>query len=175
MIVALDIATRVGIAAGVPGGKPTAWSESLGEAKHDALCFSNALQLTWRLIAEYKPDAIYYEAAVGGPKTSHYLVGLVACVRGTAANRGIECHALNIGAIRKHFLGKHITSASFKELGAHRAKVIAREQAKRAVQSRCRALGWGELGEDAADAAAAWDFACALRGVQVAPSGDLFT
>lgn len=163
IILALDIATTIGIAVGSPGGKPVAWSKTLGKKADEDHLFSQALILTSSLIEKHKPDILAYEGAVGGNRTSHYLVGIIACIRGCAANRGIEVMSCNIGAIRKHFIGKHITSASYPNLPKSRAKTTARADAKLAVRNRCKMLGWGDLDEDAADACAVFDFASAKK------------
>lgn len=172
-VVALDIATSVGIAVGVAGGNPKAWGKSLGKKSDESRLFSNALLLTDLLIEQFRPDVLVYEGAVGGTRTSHYLVGVIACVRGAAARRGVPAHGYNIGAIRKHFIGKHITSAQYPDLKPSRRKLQARTDAKSAVRARCRQLGWGDLSEDAADACAVWDYGCAMlsRAHQSQPIG----
>jgi hypothetical protein len=174
-LLALDIATTIGIAVGEVGGSPKAWSETIGKkSDDDDLLFSRALSLTSRLISQHEPDLIAYEGAVGGDRTSHYLVGIIANVRGCARNRGIETISCNIGAIRKHFIGRHITSADYPHLPKSRRKAQARKDAKLEVQKRCKLLGYGDLAEDPADACAVWDYAAATRGRQAMPGGGLF-
>lgn len=169
MILALDIATNMGVALGKPGATPIAWSVNLGKAP-DERRFSKVLTVTSSLIAEHKPDLIALEAPVGGPKTSHYLVGLVACVRGVAFNRGVRVMSCPIGAVRKHFTGRNWTARDFPGMnkGAQKAAIKAQ------VMARCKLLGWDVRDTDAADAAATWDYACAMTGTQVAPAGELF-
>lgn len=173
-ILALDIATTVGIAVGEAGGEPTAWAKTLGKRGDEDLLFSQSLVLMSELIAEHEPDLIAYEGAVGGDRTSHYLVGIIACMRGCAANRGVRVVGCNIGAIRKHFIGRHITSSDYPHLAKGKAKSFARKEAKRLVQARCKMLGWNADCEDSADGCAVWDFACAKEGAQVQPGGGLF-
>lgn len=170
MIIALDVATVTGIAVGVPGSKPTAWSVDLGKAKSEDFRFSKALVLTHDLISKHKPRLIALEGAVGGPHTSHFLVGLLACIRGCAFNRGIKIEVYPIGAIRKHFLGRAPQVRDFPGLKHAQAKA----QIKAQVMQRCRLLKWDVPDDDAADAAALWDFACATEGAQTIPSGGLF-
>ena len=172
-ILALDIATTVGIAVGDASGNPTAWSETLGKKGQDDLLFSRSLVLTSKLIEQHKPDLIAYEGAVGGDRTSHYLVGIIACIRGCATNRGIPLLGCNIGAIRKHFIGQHITSAQYKHLRKGAAKATARADAKAAVQRQCKVLGWQADNEDAADACAVWSFAVG-QTTRAAKVGGLF-
>lgn len=163
-IVALDVATRCGVAVGRPQAAPRAWSEHLGET--DDARFAQALRLTDRLIREHRPEVVVVEAAIGGEKASHLLIGLVACVRGACTARGVEVESANIGAARKHFIGQHITSAStaFRHLRSQSArKAAARKAAKEAVMNRCRALGWPVRNDDEADAVALWDYAASRR------------
>lgn len=176
IILALDLASVTGVAVGSPGGKPTAWSVDLGKAKSEDLRFSQALVLTHKLIEHHKPDLIVLEAPVGGPKTSHFLVGLVACVRGCAFNRRVRIESYNIAAIRKHFVGGHVTSAAYGHLPQNKRKNAARAAGKNAVMQRCHQLGWEAGDDNAADAAALWDYACALesRAHQISSLPGLF-
>lgn len=171
-IVALDIATNTGICVGTPGADPKAWSINLGPPP-DERRFSNALRLTQGLIETHKPDLIVVEAAIGGPKASHYLIGLVACVRGCAFNRGIDLVAANLSAVRKHFLGRAFTVNDFPHLTKHGAKKAIKAE----VMKRCELLGWPVETDDEADAVALWDWACAtqVQGYQAKPTGELFT
>lgn len=176
ILLALDLASVTGVAVGSPGGAPTTWSVDLGKARSEDLRFSQALILTHKLIERHKPDLIAIEAPVGGPKTSHFLVGLVACVRGCAFNRKVRIEAYNIASIRKHFCGGHITSAAYGHLEPKRRKNAARAAGKNAVIQRCRQLGWTVDDDNAADAAALWDYACALesRAHQISSLPGLF-
>jgi len=170
IVLAMDISTNTGIALGKPGAAPRTWLEQLGKAPDDRR-FSRMLEITSRLIAEHKPDLLVYEAPVGGPKTSHLLVGLIACVRGCAFNRGVRCEAVAIATARKHFLGKHLSTKHFpgKSHAAAKAAIKAR------VISRCGQLGWQVDGADEADAAALFSYAATTWcGVQAAPLGGLF-
>jgi hypothetical protein len=128
------------------------------------------LWLTNRLIKEHEPSLIVYEAAIGGRDASAYLIGLVACMRGCANNRGIVCKPYHRASILRHFVGKALTSRDFPGLGKAKAKAAIKET----VIARCRLLGWQVPDDNAADAAALWDYACALERVQVAPAGELF-
>lgn len=184
-ILALDVATQTGICVGETGADPRAWSISLGEAPDrgrlskdakaelDATRFNNALIMTQGLIEHHNPDLIVIEAAIGGPKASHYLIGLVACVRACAKNRGVKCRPANLSAVRKHFLGLALSVSDFP----HMKQAAAKAAIKGEVVKRCTLLGW-DVGtdHDAADACAIWDWACAtyVRGHQAAPAGELF-
>ncbi len=187
-ILALDVATQTGIAIGSSGGKPKAWSVSLNEGlamniideepadrkmRLDNGRFSNALRLTHGLIHTHKPDFIMIEAAIGGPKASHYLIGLVANIRGCATNHGVLCRGANLGAVRKHFLGRSYGVKDFPHLKPAAAKAAI----KGLVMDRCKLLGWEVEDDDSADACAIWDYACATRakGYQAKPLGGLFS
>lgn len=169
-IVAMDIATTCGVAVGIAGGQPRSFSVNLGKPPDDRR-FSKLLSLTSRLLTEHEPDLLAYEMPVGGPKTSHYLVGLIACVRGVAFNRGIRTEGVPISTVRRHFLGKHLTTRHFP--GKNHA--AAKKAIKTQVIARCGLLGWQVDDADCADAAALFDFASATWArTQSAPLGGLF-
>ena len=168
MILSLDIATSTGIAVGNPGGKPRAWSEHLG--KTDDERFSQMLVLTARLIEEHKPRLVVVERPAAGDYATALLAGLAACARGVAFNRGCEVQSLAANSVRKHFLGKALTARDFPAL----SRAAAKRAIKAQVQHRCKILGWGDLDDDAADAAAMWDLACAKAGAQTVPAGGMF-
>lgn len=170
MILALDIATQTGVAFGDRGGAPTAWSVDLGAGRSEDARFSRLLSLTHSLIEEHRPEIIAVEAPIGGPNTSHFLVGLIACVRGCAFNRGVPVQSCSIAAVRKHFIGKHLSAKDYPGMKPAQAKAAI----KGVVMTRCKALGWKVTDADAADAMATWDFACATMGHQTAPVGGLF-
>ena len=170
IVVALDIATQTGIAVGSPGGKPKAWSVDLGKGRGEDARFSKALVLTHELIERHRPDLIAVEAAIGGKFASAFLIGVVACVRGVAANRGVPVRSYTSGSVRKHFLGRALAKRDFPSL----KPAAATKAIKGEVIARCRLLGWEVADDNAADACALWDFACATAGFQTAPSGGLF-
>lgn len=175
MILALDIASLTGVAVGRPGSRPQAWTVDLGRT--DDVRFANALRMTDKLIREYQPTLVAIEAPVGGPKTSHLLVGLVACVRGACKARGAPVEAFNIASIRKHFVGGHVTSAHYQHLPPKARKLAARKAGKAAVMNRCRSLGWPVVDDNEADACALWDFAASRssHAHAVLTAGGLFT
>ena len=158
-VLALDIATNCGVCFGEAGAAPTAWSVDLGKKRSDAARFAKALRMTRHYIGKFKPDLVAVEAPVGGPKTSHLLVGLWACVTGEIECAGVPVLKCDISSVRKHFLGKHLTTKHFPHLQPRLAKL----EIKRSVMNRCTALGWSVKNDDAADAAAVWDYACATN------------
>jgi Holliday junction resolvasome RuvABC endonuclease subunit len=170
IILALDIATSTGCAVGKAGGAPVAWSVNIGKGLTDDQRFSNILRLTSQLLEQHKPDMVAIEAPVGGRDTSHLLVGLAACVRGCVANRGVPLVSYHSGSIRKHFVGRTLTTRDFPTL----SKAAGKMAIKAEVMKRCKLLGWDVPDHDSADAAALFDFAGAKAGIQVLPGGGLF-
>lgn len=170
-VLALDVATNTGVAVGESCGNPTSLTVNLGKPPNGRR-FSNALRMTQDLIAEHKPDLIVAEAAIGGPKASAYLIGLVACIEGCAVNRQTDFKTVNLGQIRKSFLGKHLTKKHFPALSAAAAKKAIKMQ----VVQGCALRGWPVHNDDEADALALWDYACATYapGYQSKPHGGLF-
>tara|TARA_R110002033_G_scaffold29914_4_gene66653 strand:- start:7401 stop:7931 length:531 start_codon:yes stop_codon:yes gene_type:complete len=172
LILALDVATQCGIAVGSSRGDPKAWSVDLGLGRSEDFRLSEVLKLTHGLIETHKPDLIVVEAFIGGKHASAYLIGLVACVRGCAANRSVKCEMVFPATVRKHFLGKAKTSKDFPGLKPAKAKLAIKQE----VKARCELMGWKIPDLDAADAAAVWDWACSsyARQYQAKPSGGLF-
>lgn len=172
-ILALDIASTTGICVGSPGADPKAWSVSLGEGSQGRR-LSEALKLTQGLIVTHNPDLVVGEAAIGGKNASAFLIKLFGCVEAVCWNRGVKFEQAHSGSVRKHFLGKALTTADFPHLRTHKAKKAA---IKEVVIQRCKAIGWDVRDDpDAADAAATWDWACATycRSYQAKPLGGLF-
>jgi hypothetical protein len=158
-ILALDLATITGWARGPVGGAPASGSIRFGkrEASENAV-FAHALEwLAALLDPQPRPDMIVIEAMlppgakVGGTNTGvrDRLAGLHGVVRGVAHLRGVfDIQAHPVAAIRGHFIG---------------VRGLKRDKAKPAIVARCRELGWGPIVDDnAADALAAWSFACSL-------------
>lgn len=172
VVLALDVATRTGIAVGCHTGKPECWSEDLGKGKTEDERFSNVLRLAHELIQEHEPALIAVEAPIGGKTSSMFLVGLVACVRGVAYNRKIPCETVAPSSVRKHFMGKAKTSRHFRGLSHAKAKLAIKQE----ILDRCLLLKWDVPDLDAADAAATWDYACAkwVRGYEAKPTGGMF-
>lgn len=170
-VLALDIATNTGVCVGQSGADPRAWSVNLGKAP-DAQRFSQALRLTASLLETHKPDLVAVEAAIGGPKASQYLIGLVACVTGVCWDRRVRCEPVHLGSVRKHFLGKSLTTRHFP----HLKPAAAKKAIKAEVMKRCELLGWPVETDDEADACAIWDYACAtcVSGYRARPVGGLF-
>jgi hypothetical protein len=163
IIAGLDIATKTGVCVGKPGHAPVFWTENLGERLPHEQRFSNALRLAHRLVTQHGITFIGIEAPIIVPKRDNkamneLLMGLVACVRGWAAMKGIACQRFEVATIDKHFIGQ---------------RVKGRAARKAANLARCHQLGWAPKTEDESDAGAVFDLACALQNrahaVQTAP------
>ena len=170
-VMAFDIATTTGVAFGIVGGTPRCTTIDFGKAQDHNLRFAKAIKTARFLIWKYKPDLIAYEAPIGGSNTSHVLVGLAACIGGQIQLSGKPAHKVHVASIRKHFLGKHVTTAHFPNMKHAHAKT----EIKKMVVRRCHQIGWKVRCDDEADAAALWDYACATfcKG-QSRPVGGLF-
>lgn len=171
VVLALDLAGRVGAAWGSPGGRPEATTVDIGRARSEDARLAAMIRETERLLTTVQPDVLAYEAPVGGPTTSHFLVAVAGCFVGQAALMGYDPKSVAISSIRKHFLGRALSTADYPGLSKARAK----EAIKAAVIARCGALRWAPRTDDEADAMALWDYACATWGRgQSAPLGGLF-
>ncbi len=171
-IIALDAATQCGIAVGDSRGTPKAWSVDLGLGRSEDHKFSEALRLTHGLIETHKPDLMVVEAFIGGKNASAYLIGLVSCIRGCAANQVVKCEMVFPATVRKHFIGKALTSRDFPGMKPDKAKI----EIKKTVQKYCELRGWNAPDLDSADALAVWDWACSIHApkYQSKPNGGLF-
>ena len=149
VVIGLDVATQTGIAVGAPGNKPLCWSESLGKDRPHEQRFAQALQLTNRLIKKFDPVLIMIEAPIKSPhdktNTNMILMGLIGCIRGLAHTRNIPSRMVEIQTLDKYFLG---------------VAGMRSAERKRAIMHRCEQLAYKVGDQDAADAAAVWDFAC---------------
>jgi hypothetical protein len=157
-VLALDLATVTGYARGVVGGTPIAGSIRFGTREsNDGEVFGQAIGWMSKLLEMApRPDVIVVEAMlppgakVGATNSStrDRLAGLHAIVRGVAHIRGIgEIACYSVGDIRHHFIGD---------------RSLRRAQAKQAIVLRCEMLGWQAVDNNAADALAAWSYACSI-------------
>ena len=174
-IVCLDVATQCGLCVGSSGcGNPRSWSVDLGRGFSEDYRFSETLKLTHGLIETHNPDLIVVEAFIGGAHASAYLIGLVACVRGCAANRGVKCVMVYPATVRKAVLGKAFTSRDFPGMKQARAKIAIKQLGRNHCE---KVLGWDVPDLDASDAALTYEWACATYApaYQAKPHGGLFT
>ena len=153
-IAALDLASLTGIAIGRPGEAPECRTEALGEPKNRGAAL---MRVVSTLIRDDGADELVIEAPVlkMGPKASadtlRILVGLAEIAKAAATYLRTPCVEIEVSTVRKHFLG-------FNPKG--------RDNAKRLVLGRCRALGWRVRNDNEADAAALLD--CRLSQISAA-------
>lgn len=155
-ILAFDTATNTGLAFGIAGGQPIAWSVSLGQVAWPVR-FARLMTLTERCVLKYQPDLVVVEEFVGGPKANTNLAGLVAIVQGQSKRMGCQVASYWPSTVRKGFLGG-----------------VPKKDVKQHVFRRCHELGWAVPDTDAADAAALWSHACSIAAPndhQIVPGG----
>lgn len=155
-ILALDIAIRTGFAFGRTGEYPRSGSVRLAPpGSSNGTIGRGMLRWLTDFITVSKPGMIYYEVPLDprhmGKKTTfataRILLGLPFLVETIAEARGIfKLREAGVQDVRKHFCG------------TPRPK-----DKKAAVLARCRQLRWNPEDDNAADALALWDFACAVE------------
>ncbi|MEL6467084.1 MAG: hypothetical protein AAFQ58_19150 [Pseudomonadota bacterium] len=170
-VLALDIATKTGVAVGVSSAAPRAWTVDFGGSSQGRR-FSEMISFTSEVLAKHKPDVVAIEAPIGGKKKNPVLIGLAACAEGVCHLRRVPCHMVRLDHVRVHFLGKNLTKRHFPGFTEDRA----RKAIKATVVARCEAIGWAPDNDDEADAMAVWSFACTqfVAGHQAAPLGGLY-
>lgn len=168
-ILALDIATQTGLAYGGPGDVPLTKVVDLGAGRTEARRFAKALRVAEGFVEARKPDLVVLECPIGSA-SSTVLIGLYACILGQVQKMGVPHKTYQVSSIRKHFIGKNLTTRDYPGL----KKDEARKEIKKVVMNRCRAMGWNVDTDDEADACALWDYALAMEGAQTMPSGGLF-
>ena len=164
-IIALDIASTMGIAEGVPGGKPRLYTVKLNrDADSPEDCFGRATLWIAERLTVSVPTAVWIEAPLApgshwgrtNSETTLLLIGLWAAIAGVVRARGVPCRRATVASVRRHFLG---------EGNGH----MPGPEAKRAAFKRAVLLGWAPKNHDESDAAALWDYAGSLyRGRMVA-------
>lgn len=158
ILLALDLGTTAGIAIGRSDDAPRCWSVSFGsDSDQHGKVFAGLHKWLCDAIEDWHPDGVAFEGTLPLPAyrnvgTSEAAVrvafGMRAIVEGTCHAAGVRYAALPVSSIRKHFIGM--------------ASAGSREATKLAVVRRARALGYigaKSHDDDAADAAACWDYA----------------
>lgn len=158
-ILALDLASRSGFAFGEPGAGPVVFGShrfASPGASHQAI-FGKAIDWTTEKISELKPDMVIFEEPLffRGRKSragnNEILYGLPAIISGVCFNFNVfDVRQARVDDIRMHFIGCK----------------PKREEAKRRVMQRCRQIGWDVPDDNAGDACALWDYACAQLKVE---------
>jgi Holliday junction resolvasome RuvABC endonuclease subunit len=170
-ILALDIARKTGFCVGIAGaGNPRIWSESLakkGEGYEDA-CGRLARTLRdWVRIEN--PDMLVIESwlhplAQPSGDAAITQLHLHGVARAIAACKDIPIRMPTPAEVRVHFCGKASAVKRTKGPKTAAEKAEARKATKAMVINRAILLGYlprDSKDNDAADAAALWDYACA--------------
>ena len=146
---ALDSASKTGIALGRPGDAPTLRTISFRDP-------DDSIEYTWGRVTKWaarefkdnRPECIYFEShppIIKSYSANLIQIGIWSIIAGMAEARGIECHRACVNDIRAHFIG----SRKYKSAVA-----------KRRTMDICLQLGWRPANYDESDAAAAWHYAC---------------
>lgn len=153
-VLALDLATNVGFAVGIPGGEPAFGSHRLPATQEDVGGYAVKFDYWLRaVLREHAPVTTIVFCATILPNhvkaniaTIRKLNGLAWHTEFTAKRFELECFEMYEAQAKKTFVG------------AGNAK-------KPDVEARCLALGWQVQNQDESDALCAWVHACA----QLAP------
>ena len=169
-MIALDASTvATGFAFGGPGdGVPRGGVWKLPGA--DELVFDRTLSIVAESLSALakmlKADHVAIEAPLlmVGPnhraQTAMVLIQLTGALRAAAHRAGCRVHLISVQSARAHFIGHGR---------------LPRDEAKAAVQARCKALGWPFADDNQADACAVWSLAMARIYPKWAPqTGPLF-
>lgn len=174
-ILAMDIALRTGLAFGGVRDEngvllpPMTKVIDLDTGRNEARRLAKAARMARGFIEARKPDFVALECPIG-PKASGILWMLYGVIQAQVELMGVEQATYQVSSIRKHFLGKHLTTRDYPGL----TKDEARREIKKVVINRCRALGWQVDTDDEADACALLDYALAKKGAATTPAGGLF-
>jgi len=159
-IVALDIATKSGVAVGSAEGKPEFATEDFSACGSQYAQFSMARIWARNLIKQHQPDLFALEAPIVGAggmqNRALILIGMRACIAAAAFDAGVRVEEYAVATIRKHFLGNGR---------------VPSKQAKAMTIRECEARGWKVRNDNEADAGAVWELACAKHGFQVHAGG----
>lgn len=165
-ILALDVASTMGLCEGRPGETPCFDVIRLARPDDDPQdVFARAIKWAADRMYAAKPDRLYIEAptqslVMGGrtnARTILILYGLYATIAGVARAKGVMVREGKVQTIRKHFIGHGNLKGP---------------EAKRKVAETCRMLGWAPPNNDAADAGALWHWACSQVAPKLVPAVD---
>ena len=167
LVLGLDIATVTGWAYGRVQAVAPVWGfERFGKSTStSAEVFGRAMEWAGEFIGRLQPDIVMIEAllppqAMKGETTRmtrDRLCGLNAIVSACAHNAGVgEIACVSVQDIRKHFIS---------------VRTLPRAVAKSEVMEKCKSLGWMVTNDNAADAVAAWSYACSLIDPKLALRG----
>jgi hypothetical protein len=163
VLLALDLATTTGFVAGAIGGTPVHGSKRLASpGASGPEVFGGYIAWLVDMIKVHAPRVVVYEAPLApsivkgktNVNTVRRLMGLAALTEGVAYRMGIyTVLEATVADVRQHFIGR---------------RNLPGDEGKRAVAMRCRQLGYEPTDDNAADALALWDYACAMRNPKLA-------
>lgn len=151
-ILALDVASKTGVAFGRPGEVPRLQTiDFRGEGELPGL-YGRAVTWMATTLRDDPPDMVVIERTVPpsgafgatNHATTMLTIGLFGIFAGIVRCKGIRLELASINTWKKHFLG----TAKLK-----------RAEAKKAAIDRCHLLGWPVCDDNQADAAGIWDWA----------------
>jgi hypothetical protein len=151
-ILALDVASKTGVAFGRPGGVPRLQTiDFRGEGELPGL-YGRAVAWMATTLRDEPPDMVVIERVVppSGARgftnhdTTMISIGMFGILCGIINCKSIRLELAAISTWRKHFLGR-----------GNYPGVIAKQMAV----DRCKLLGWSPPDHNAAEAAGIWDWA----------------
>ena len=156
MILALDIATRMGFAIGELGGEPVSGSVRFGSPDASLWArYNHALR--WAVERFREPDPPISRLVIedqlnpqafSSKEGADLLYGLPAIIGSVAYQYGVyTIERRKVADVRGLFIGK---------------RGLKTEDAKFAVMRRCKQLGWPAVDHNAGDALALWAYECSL-------------
>lgn len=153
-VLALDPATKTGVAYGAPGSAPELQTLNFGgEGAEYEEIYRRATFWLADFLRTHSPKLFVIEGVVppsgASGHTNHdttmITIGLYGIFAGIAGCKGIPFRRVQIRTWRKHFLGR----------GDLKTEVAKREAIK-----RCRLLKWDPPDHNAAEAGGIWDWGC---------------
>lgn len=148
MILALDLSTHTGWAAGPLGGRPSFGTHHLPKTGDDIGRMLVAYEDWLRaMVADVRPTHVFFEAPILSQRTmtARKLMGLASETERLCHRLGLPVREVNLMTVKKRFTGSG---------RAEKARMI--EEARR--------RGWDVKDDNQADALAIWDFGCAVLG-----------
>lgn len=152
-ILALDVATRTGVAEGRPGEVPRLQTVDFRAGDDLSMLYANATTWLATKLRDDQPDLVVIERVVPpsgamghtNHDTTMISIGTFAIMCGIVRCKNVRLEYAPINTWRKHFLGHGRLPGA---------------QAKRQAQQRCALLGWDAPDHNAAEAGGIWDWAC---------------
>lgn len=162
-IMAVDCATRTGVAFGAPGLAPDICTFNFRKHRTDTPedIFGRAVAFAATRFRDHRPDVMAIEEPLPGGKSRNadstsIAHGLYGIFTGVAKAKGVHVLPAPIGTWRKFFIGRGNLPGA---------------KAKAECVALCRRLGWHVPGDDhnAAEAAGIWAWACAIEAPRQSP------